>query len=186
MSLASHSRGAKKPKKVRVPIPVTEFSGAKATATTKELALFRLERARVAVSAAIQGMTAGVANRPLAPGKWSVRQLVLHLARWDREVLARYLEPAAARGQRARIGHSELESMNKEAIAGHDHLDWEEARRLMQSARERLWAALESIPSEPAGTWLPDHAVGDLVEELTSHDRHHAETIKRWREQSGA
>ena len=44
----------------------------------------------------------------------------------------------------------------------------------------------ESPPAEPAGTWLPDHAVGDLVEELTSHDRHHAETIKRWREQSGA
>ena len=140
----------------------------------------------MAVSAAIQGMTAGVANRPIAPGKWSVRQMVLHLAFWDREILARYLEPAAARGQRAKIPHDELETMNAAGLAALEHHDWEEARRLLQAARERLWDALESIPAEPAGTWLPDHAVGDLIEELTTHDRHHAETIKRWREQSGA
>ena len=181
-SLAAVAR----PKRTYAPLEVTEFSGARANASAKDLALFRLERARVAVSAAIQGMTAGVANRPIAPGKWSVRQMVLHLAFWDREVLARHLEPAAARGQRASIARDELETMNAAGVAALEHHDWEEARRLLQAARERLWDALESIPAEPAGTWLPDHPVGDLIEELTTHDRHHAETIKRWREQSGA
>jgi len=57
---------------------------------------------------------------------------------------------------------------------------------MLQTARERLWDALESIPAEPAETWLPDHPVGDLVEELRTHDRHHAETIKRWRAETKA
>jgi DinB family protein len=163
---------------------VTEFAGAKADASAKDLALFGLERARVALSAAIQGLSGGAADRPIAPGKWSVRQMVLHLAFWDREVLTHYLEPAAARNQRAKIGHTELQTMNAAGVAGHDHLDWEGARRWLQSAREDVWDALESIPAEPADVWSPEHAVGELVEELTSHDRHHAEAIKRWRAQN--
>jgi len=176
----------RKPRRKRSAVAVTEFAGAKAGAAPKDLALFGLERARVAVSAAIQGLSGGAADRPIAPGKWSVRQMVLHLAFWDREVLTRYLEPAAAHDQRAKIGHAELQTMNAAGVAGHDHLDWEAARRLLQSAREDLWDALESIPDEPAEVWSPEHAVGNLVEELTSHDRHHAETIKRWRAESGA
>jgi DinB family protein len=176
----------RKPRRRRSAVAVTEFAGAKAGASPKDLALFGLERARVALSAAIQGLSGGAADRPIAPGKWSVRQMVLHLAFWDREVLTRYLEPAAARNQRAKIGHTELQTMNAAGVAGHDHLDWEAARRLLQSAREGIWDALESIPDEPAEVWSAEHAVGELVEELTSHDRHHAETIKRWRAESGA
>ena len=176
---------AKKPKKAR-PAGVTEFAGAKAGASAKDLALFGLERARVAVSAAIQGVSGGAANRPIAPGKWSVRQMVLHLAFWDREVLTRYLEPAAARNQRAKIGHDELQAKNTAGVAGLRALDWDGARRMLQTAREDLWDALESIPAEPENVWDPEHVVGELVEELTSHDRHNAEIIKRWRAESGA
>jgi uncharacterized damage-inducible protein DinB len=176
----------RKPRRKPRPSAVTEFAGAKAGASAKDLALFGLERARVAVHAAIQGLSGGAAGQPIAPGKWSVRQMMLHLAFWDREVLTRYLEPAAARNQRAKIGHTELQTMNAAGVAGHDHLDWEAARRLLQDARERLWEAFESIPAEPAEVWAPEHAVGELVKELTSHDRHHGEIIKRWRAESGA
>jgi len=180
------ARPAPKPLKARTPVEVTEFSGAKAGATRKDLALFGLERARVAVHAAIQGLGPGAANRPVAPGKWSPRQMVLHLAFWDREIVQKHLEPAAAHNQRADIRRSRLDALNAAGLVALEHYDWEAAKRLLQITREDLWDALDSIPAEPAEVWSPEHAVGELVREVTDHDRHHAEIIKRWRAEIGA
>jgi hypothetical protein len=161
-----------------------EFAGAKAGATMKDLALFGLERARVAVHAAIQGLGAGAANQPVAPEKWTVRQMVLHLAFWDREIVQKYLEVAAARNQRADIRRSHLDAMNRAGLEGLEHHDWEAARRLLQTTHEHLWDAFDSIPAEPEDVWSPEHALGELVQEVTEHDRHHADQIKRWRADS--
>ena len=170
--------------KPRTADPVREFAGAKAGATMKDLALFGLERSRVAVHAAIQGLGAGSANQRVAPGKWTARQMVLHLAFWDREIVQKYLEVAAARNQRADIRRSQLDAMNRAGVEGLEHHDWEAAKRLLQSTHEDLWDALDSIPAEPAEVWAPEHAVGELVREVTDHDRHHADLLKRWRAQS--
>ena len=170
-------RAPRKPKRA----VVTEFAGAKAGASPKDLALFGLERARVAVHAAIQGLTPGAAERPIAEGKWSPRQMVLHLAFWDREIMIKYLEAAAARNQRADIRRSRLEAMNRAGLATLEQHDWETARRLLQTTHEDLWDALDSIPAEPEDVWSSEHAVGELVREVTNHDRHHADVIKRWR-----
>jgi hypothetical protein len=185
-SLQVVARPAPKPLKPRTPVEVTEFSGAKAGATPKDLALFGLERARVAVHAAIQGLGPGAADRPIAPGKWSPRQMVLHLAFWDREIVQKHLEPAAALNQRADIRRSRLDAMNAAGLAPLAHHDWEAAKRLLQTTHEHLWEAFNSIPAEPAEVWSPEHAVGELVREVTGHDRHHAEIIKRWRAETGA
>jgi hypothetical protein len=175
-----------RPAQASAPLGITEFEGAKANASARDIALFEMERARIAVFAAIQGLTAGSADQPVAPGKWSPRRIVLHLAFWDREILHKYVEPAAARNHRAQIRRAELDAINAGGLAPLDHLDWDAAKRLLQTTREQLWEAFESIPAEPAETWSPAHAVGELVEELVKHDRHHAEIIKRWRADAGA
>jgi len=166
-------------------VQVSEFAGAKAGASAKDLALFGLERARVSVHAAIQGLGAAAANRATGEDKWSVRQIVLHLAFWDREIVQKYLEAAAARNQRAGIRHAEIEAMNTAGLAPLEHHDWESAKRMLQTTHDALWEALDSIPAEPAEAWSREHAVGELVWEITKHDRHHADVIKRWRAESG-
>jgi hypothetical protein len=163
---------------------LTEFAGAKAGASPKDLALFGLERARVAVHAAIQGLGAGSADRPIAPGKWSPRQLLLHLAHWDRLIVQKYLEAAAALNQRADLRRSP-DTLDEAGLAALDHHDWEGAKRLLQNTYEDLWDAFDSIPDEPADVWSPGHAVGELVREVTDHDRRHADVIKRWRAGAG-
>ena len=100
--LAVIRRAPPKPLPKRAQAPLTEFAGAKAGASPKDLALFGLERARVAVHAAIQGLSAGSANRPIAPGRWSPRRLLLQLAHWDREIVQKHLEKAAALTRNAR------------------------------------------------------------------------------------
>ena len=179
-------RKPKRAPRARPPSVVSEFAGARAGASAKDLALFGLERARVAVHAAIQGMSAGAAERPVAPEKWTVRQMVLHVAFWDREIMQKYLEAAAALNRRADIRRSRLDAMNAAGVAGLAHHDWEAAKRLLQSTHEALWDALDSIPAEPEDVWSREHAVGELVHEVTRHDRHHADVIKRWRAEAGA
>jgi DinB family protein len=119
-------------RKPRSASALTEFAGAKAGASPKDLALFGLERARVAVHAAIQGLGAGAADRPIAPGKWSPRQLLLHLAHWDRLIVQKYLEAAAALNQRADLPRSR-DVLDEAGLAALDHHDWEGAKRLLQN-----------------------------------------------------
>src|SRR5437899_2735319 len=53
-------------------------------ASAKQLLLFELVRARTAFTASVQGMVAGSAERPLGPGKWNAREIVLRLRSRDR------------------------------------------------------------------------------------------------------
>jgi hypothetical protein len=153
------------------------FAAAKAGASARDLALFEFVRARVAVHAAIQGLTAASADRPVAPGKWTPREIVLHLAYWDREMLPA-LEDAYRHDRRPAMTHDDVMDRNPAGVAELSHHDWESAKRLLQLHRERLLEALQSLPEEPAEMWVKPHAVGWLVRLLTDHDRHHADVLK--------
>jgi len=168
----------------RAPPPPPPFSGATAGASAKELALFEFVRARVAFTAAIQGMGAAAADRPTAPGKWSPRQIVLHVAYWDREML-RHLEPAWRDNVKVPLTYEDILRANPGGVEELSHLDWEAAKRFLQATRERLLEALQSIPDEPAGMWTRGHALGAMIHHLTHHDRHHAGVIKAARASGG-
>ena len=71
------------PKRPTAPVPPA-FSAQRATADARGLLLFELARARAAVKAAIQGLTGANALNPIAPGKWSIFEIVLHLSERDR------------------------------------------------------------------------------------------------------
>jgi hypothetical protein len=158
------------------PVPPA-FAGAKAGASAKDLVLFEMERAQTALAAAIKGMGEASANEPLGPGRWSPRQVLLHLVGWDRAALPA-LEVAYARNERPPLADDEVDRVNAQSLAQYDHLGWEEARRLLQTARGELRAAFEAIPDEPAEVWSEQHAVGWMARFLAGHDRHHADQIK--------
>jgi len=153
------------------------FGAALAGASAKDLALFDLVRARVEVQASIQGMLASSAETPVAEGKWSTRQIVLHLHYWDREMLP-FVEPAWRENRRP--PHTKDDILGENATSQHELAahDWDVARRLMQQSREALIEALQSVPEEPAGMWSAEHALGWLIRILAHHDRHHAAVIK--------
>jgi hypothetical protein len=161
-----------KPKRAAKP-----FAGAIASASAKDLALFDLVRARVELSAAVQGMTASSAETPIAGGKWSPRQVVLHVYYWDREMLP-WVEKAYQRGVKPPHTMDDILAENETSqieLAGHD---WETAKRMLQQARESLIEALQSLPEEPAEMWTTEHPLGWLIRILSKHDRHHAGRLK--------
>jgi hypothetical protein len=158
------------------------FAPQKAGASEKELVLFEIERARVAVKAALQGLGGAGASRPVAPGKWSPREIVLHLVVRDRVRLDEL--DAIARGTPASWGHLDEVAMaaaNEAHIAPLRERSWEDAVRLLDRTRAGLLAALLAVPAEPAETWSERHPFGIVMRALAPHDRKHADQIKNAR-----
>ncbi len=176
----------KPPAKPARPAPPPAFPQV-AGATSKQLMLFQLVKARTQFLGAIQGLTAGAAEQPLAPGKWSTRQIVLHLCCRDRARLREF--EAALRGVQVSwrdLDDEEMARVNARDLAGLSHFAWDEAVRLLHATRESLLEAVEGVPEEPAEVWDAEHAFGWMLQRLPIHDRHHAEMIKQWRAETGA
>lgn len=174
----------KPPKKIvaREPRP---FAGAMENASAKDLAIFDLVRARVEVQAAIQGLQPDAAVRPVGEGKWSPREIVLHLHYWDREMLP-WVERAWRHDERPPHTKDQILAENGSFLGELGHHDWDEARRLLQHSREQFLEVLQSVPEEPAEMWSSEHALGRLIRILSHHDRHHAAVLKDARSRAPA
>jgi hypothetical protein len=161
----------------RVP-PPPAFPQAQGGSARQRL-LFELVRARATFMAAIHGLTAASAERPLGPGRWCIREIALHLVARDRARL-RELE-GARQGRRASwIGLSAAESarMNEDDLAPLRAHGWDETLRLLQITRQQLMEVIEALPAEPADAWEPAHPFGEMLHLLPAHDRHHAAQVK--------
>lgn len=168
----------RKPKRVAMPAK-RAFETATTGATAKDLVLFELERARVAVLSSIQGIAPATAHRPIAPGKWSIREIILHMVTRDQ---ARLQEMERAL-QGERVSWIELDTetqdrLNAEKLEALDAFGWDETLRMLHATRERLLDELMSVPAEPAELWSTAHPFGEMLAGLAPHDRHHAEQIK--------
>jgi hypothetical protein len=131
-------------------------------------------KARASVLAAIQGMGAEAAERPLGPGKWSTRETILHLVTRDRARL-REME-AALRGTRASWDGTDAarqDRVNEEDLKALRHIAWDDAVRLLLTTRQ------------PAEVWEASHPLGWMFQRLPPHDLHHADVIKRRRTEHG-
>lgn len=176
---------AKLPKAAEASSPSRSFQQTD-VATSKQMVLFRMARARTSVLAALQGLQAGSADRPLGEKRWSVRQMVLHLSGWDARV-TEAVEPAIAGvpPQWAGYGKKDFDRLNGEAVERFAHLSWDDALRQLHTARQELLAAIEGIPDEPMHVWGEEHALGGMLNWVAPHDLHHADIVKRWRAREG-
>lgn len=179
------AKAAKPASKPRAPRPAAPaaFAPQKAGATAKDLLLFELERARVSVLAAIQGLGAGTAMQPMGEGKWSIHEIVLHLAVRDRARLEEFdslLEGNPASWANVAPG-AEQAAENEAHLAPLRGTSWDDAVRMLMTTRADLMERLKAAPAEPAEVWTPSHPFGACMYRLPGHDRGHAEAIKNAR-----
>ena len=165
------------------PAPVQPaFAVQFASATAREHLLFELQRARASVKAAIQGLPVAAAMQPIAPGKWSTFEIVLHLSERDRVRLEEFARTLAGQPRTwAGIEDPEMAPVNEAHLAPLRAHTWDEAVRRLDSLREELLQRLFQVPAQPDDVWQHGHPFGDMMWGLPDHDRHHAEQIKRVR-----
>jgi hypothetical protein len=160
------------------PVPPA-FSAQRAGASAREELLFELQRARASVKAATQGLASGHAERPIAPGKWSIKEIVLHLGERDRVRLEEFGRALGGQPRSwAGISDEDQVAVNEVHLAPLRAHTWDEAVRRMDSLREQLLHRLSQLPAQPDDVWQRGHAFGDMMWGLPEHDRHHADQIK--------
>ena len=170
------------PRPAAVPAVAPAFATQRAHATLREELLFELARARAAVRAAIQGLTAASAGRPIAPGRWSPLEIVLHLGERDRVRLEEFHRTLNGQPRTwAGISDREQAAVNEQHLAPLRALTWDSAVRRLESLREQLLLRLHEVPALPDDVWQRGHAFADMLWGLPEHDRHHADQIKRAR-----
>jgi hypothetical protein len=153
----------------------------RAGSSPRQNLLFELARARTAVRAAIAGLTAASGDEPMAPGKWSARETLLHLVTRDRARLdemdaALQGTPASWEGAK----DDDWARINAANLAPIHHLSWDETLRLLDETRRKLIEALERAPDD-GPIWDETHAFGRMFLDFQEHDRHHADILKAWR-----
>jgi hypothetical protein len=162
------------------------FAGATAGASPRHLALFEVVRARVTLHGALQGLAPASGEQTVEPGRWTLRETLLHLVHSDRTFMAA-LEPAL-RGVLpywADEMPAERDRRDDRGVEPLRSLDWGEALRRLHAARRELMEGLESLPEEPAALWEPDHPVARIIGAIARHDLFHADMIKTWRTARG-
>jgi hypothetical protein len=158
------------------------FATQRAHASSREELLFELARARAAVKAAIQGLSIANASRPIAPGKWSPLEIVLHLGERDRVRLEEFHRTLHGQPRSwAETSDAEQAVQNEQHLSPLRALPWDSAVRRLDSLREQLLLRLHEVPALPDDVWQRGHAFADMMWGLPEHDRHHAVQIKRAR-----
>jgi uncharacterized damage-inducible protein DinB len=149
---------------------------------TKQRLLFDLARARAAVHAAIRGLSADDAERPIGDGKWNVLEIILHLATRDQVRIDEMESVLLGRPVSwTEAGDEEMARVNEEKLSEIRHLGWEQSVALLDETRRDLLEQADSVPDD-SEAWNEDHAFGAMMRRLPPHDVHHAEVIRSWRE----
>lgn len=158
------------------------FEPQRASARAKDLLLFELQRARVAVQAAVQGVAPASAEQPLAPGKWTLRETVLHLAVRDRVRLEEF-DAVLAGADVSWLGADDarMAEINEAHLAPLRAHSWDAALRLLQTTRDQLMTRVLAVPPDPDDRWTDAHPFGRMLLALPPHDRKHALQIKNAR-----
>ncbi|TWT06229.1 DinB family protein [Planomicrobium sp. CPCC 101079] len=120
-----------------------------------------------------------VAHTPFTEGKWSVAQIVMHLAEWDRFVREERLPQMK---EDANIeGFEDVDEFNRKAVEGVEEMKFPKILAHAQQERALLRQAIEGMDES---NWHARFTAGgketspsDYFAGMLEHDHHHIEQI---------
>lgn len=136
---------------------------------------------------------AGLSNEemvePGVAGSWSVKDVLAHVAAWDRETTAAYRSMIA--GERhpfLDLDEDGIEEFNLEHHTSAADHTVDEVLTELQASREEMLELLRNTDNEvlfaPApGDEHADMSIAACINISVSHDEEHAEMIEEWRQQ---
>jgi uncharacterized protein (TIGR03083 family) len=143
--------------------------------------------ARERLMASLEGLTEEEMLEPGVCGDWSVRDVVAHVAAWDREVTATFA--AMLEGERLPFldfDEDELEQFNQDRQAAARDMPVPDAVAELTASRQALLDLLKATNNTrlfaPApGDEHADMSIAACLGAQISHDEEHAEMIETWR-----
>jgi hypothetical protein len=116
-------------------------------------------------------------DEPIAEGKWSVKQMILHLAYWD-IIVVRALEALFQDSEFDWSQFEEADNFNATVIEGRQHESYRRIATEFQIVHGTIIAAVERIPLEKFGDSgeLPDW----LTHRVPDHYMLHVPIVETW------
>ena len=139
----------------------------------------KLIEERQNVLKAIEGVTDAELCKPMAAGKWSIKDTLGHLTGWEAEVINAFEQKA--RGQRPTIGDiKDYDAWNGEQAEKRKDDTADQIRREFNENRKQLLTIVNGLP-EDESLWSPERSTAKLLNVIIEHDRHHWKALCEYR-----
>lgn len=155
----------------------------------RDEAVNKLRAARKELVESLEGVGDDEKLRPNAVEKWSVKDLLAHIASWDEEIL-RVIQ-AFAMQQEPRFSYtiserSDFASWNADQIELRKTRTLEQVQVEFRNARRDLIQVVEGLTDQvlmrqKATPWGKVRSGFDLLNEIVEHDADHMKDIRSWR-----
>lgn len=151
----------------------------------------QLADARERLTTSYEGLSPEDMLAPGVCGDWSVRDILAHLAAWDRETTRTYnLMLAGERPHFLDLSDEEIQEFNEQNHQATKNMTLEEVLAELEASREEMLDTLRETGNEqlfaPApGDEHADLSIAACINVSISHDEEHAEMIENWRDEQG-
>ncbi len=117
---------------------------------------------------------------PGAVGRWSVKEMLGHVAHWDTE-LVNVVDRFRRSGEETDYGDDvEVDSLNQAEVDKQSSLSFKQLGDLLRESHDRLMQFLQGLPEE---AFSQDTYTGDwIATDSGGHYREHREDVERWRD----
>lgn len=150
----------------------------------RRAAIGRMTRSRDATLRFLTDLPEHELLRPRTQGRWSVKDVLAHIAAWEEEALRRFALIARGRGDRILFYDADpraVERFNARAVAATRSVTLGGVLRRLTRVRHRLIERLRKLPAAslrdpahryPVTAWLPEFA--------WTHERQHLRRMRGW------
>ena len=150
----------------------------------REGAIQRMTRSREATLRFLAGVPERELLRSRTQGRWSVKDVLAHVAAWEGEAVRRFALIARGRGDRILFYDADprlVDRFNARAVAAARSMTLGGVLRRLARVRHRLIERLRRLPAVslrdpahryPVTSWLPEYA--------WTHERQHLRRLRGW------
>ncbi len=150
--------------------------------------LVQLRDARLELEEALAGVAPDHLHRPGALGDWSIRDILVHIAGWDRashQALARVVSEDNPVFERYQGTASDWQEWNERFLAERPGISVEQALADVRSERQALLALVSPLSDEQLQRrarmpWDFNLSVAEVLAVQAHHDREHAAHIRNF------
>lgn len=119
-------------------------------------------------------------DTPVAPGKWSMKALILHMTNWDRYLLSETL-PAIREGKD--VVFPEFDSFNQRSVE--QATSGISSDKVIKESIETRRALIQAIEGRGRLSQQAEAKLFPIIEDFIEHDHHHEQQIDTFLHRSG-
>ena len=155
----------------------------------REEAVVKLRATRRQLYEALSGIVDEDLVRPNAVGKWTIKDLLGHLAAWDEEtlrVIQAFIMQSEPVYSYTISERGEFAVWNAEQITARQDHSLEAIRNELDNARRDLIQVIQGVSDQvllrsKMTPWGRSRTSLELLDELAAHDLEHAKDVQSWR-----